>query len=70
MPLYKRSVVLTDNRNAFLVDDSTWQEMEIKLVSIDDNCVSSVVSTLKIWIFQCYKVFQSYLFILGKQNIT
>lgn len=43
-PLYS---MLTDNRGAFLIDDSTWQQMEVKLLALNNYCVASIIASLK-----------------------
>lgn len=39
--------MLTDNRGAFLIDDSTWQQMKVKLLAFNNYCVASIIASLK-----------------------
>lgn len=39
---------LTDERRAFGVDDSTWEEVEVILLAIHYHCVSGIVPPLRI----------------------
>lgn len=41
------TLLLTNDRDTFLVDNSTWQKMKIEIFSIDNDSMTCIIAALK-----------------------